>query len=64
MGIVKNSLKIKRKEKMKKHNKIVMLSRSKLNSIETNLSKNLTNSGIYSSHEDSMTIVSKEKEYR
>ena len=41
-----------------------MLSRSKLNSIETNLSENLANSGIYSSHEDSMTIVDKEKEYR
>ena len=41
-----------------------MLSRSKLNSIETNLSENLTNSEIYSSHENSMTKVNKEKEYR
>ena len=44
------------------HNKIVMLARSKLNSIESKISKALTNNQI--SHEDFMTIINEEKNYR
>ena len=47
------------RNKKKKHNKIVMLARSKLNSIESKVSKALINNEI--SHEDFMTITSKEK---
>ena len=41
----------------KKHNKIVMLARSKLNSIESKISKALVDSEI--SHEDFVTIINK-----
>ena len=60
-GLVKKLLKITRKKK-KKHNKIVMLARSKLNSIESKIYKALMNNQI--SHEDFMTIVVEEKNYR
>ena len=48
-GIVKKLLKTTR-NKNKKHNKIVMLARSKLNSIESKISEALINNEI--SHED------------
>ena len=60
-GFVKKFLKTTRNKK-KKHNKIVMLARSKLNSIESKISEALINNEI--SHEDSMMIVSEEKKYR
>ena len=50
------------RNKKKKHNKIVMLARSKLNSIEGKISKALIDNEI--SHEDFMTIVNKDKKYR
>ena len=46
----------------KKHNKIVILARNKLNSIESEISKVLINNEI--SHEDFMTILNEEKKYR
>ena len=60
-GIVKNLLKITQ-DKKKKHNKIIMLARSKLNSIESKVSEALINSEI--SHEDFMIIINEEKNYR
>ena len=60
-GIVKKLLKTTR-NKMKKHNKIIMLARSKLNSIENKVSDALINSEI--SHEDFMVIINEEKKYR
>ena len=56
--ICKNILKTIR-NKRKKHNKIVMLARSKLNSIESKISKALMVNEI--SHEDFETIINKEK---
>ena len=46
----------------KKHNKIVKLARSKLNSIESKISEALINNEI--SHEDFMTILNEEKKFR
>ena len=60
-GFVKKFLKTTRNKK-KKHNKIVMLARSKLNSIESKISEALINNEI--SHEDFMTIINEEKKYR
>ena len=60
-GIVKKLLKATRNKK-KKHNKIVMLARSKLNSIESKISEALINNEI--SHEDFTTIINEEKNYR
>ena len=60
-GFVKMFLKTIRNKK-KKHNKIVMLARSKLNSIESKISEALINNEI--SHEDFMTILNEEKKYR
>ena len=60
-GFVKRFLKTIRNKK-KKHNKIVMLARSKLNSIESKISEALINNEI--SHEDFMTILNEEKKYR
>ena len=60
-GFVKKFLKTIRNKK-KKHNKIVMLARSKLNSIESKISEALINNEI--SHEDFMTIVNEENKYR
>ena len=55
---VKKLLKTTRNKK-KKHNKVVMLARSKLNSIESKISAALINSEI--SHKDFMTIIKEEK---
>ena len=60
-GTVKNLLKT-RQNKKKKHNKIVMLPRSILNSIESKISEALINDEI--SHEDFAAIINKEKNYR
>ena len=60
-GFVKTFLKTIRNRK-KKHNKIVMLARSKLNSIESKISKALMDNEI--SHEDFETIINEEKKYR
>ena len=60
-GIVKKLLKI-RQNKNKKHNKIVMLARSKLNSIESKIYEALINNEI--SHEDFMILINKERNYR
>ena len=60
-GFLKKFLKIIRNKK-KTHNKIVMLDRSKLNSIENKISAALINNKI--SHEDFMTILNEEKKYR
>ena len=57
-GIVKKLLKTTRNKK-EKHDKIVMLARSKLNSIETKISEALMNIEI--SHKDFMGIVNEEK---
>ena len=46
---------------MKKHNKIVMLTRSKLKSTGIKISEALINNEI--SHEDVMTIINKERNY-
>ena len=50
------------RSKRKKHNKIVMLARSKLNSIERKIFEALINSEI--SHEDFTTIINEKKNYR
>ena len=55
---MKKLLKTTRKKK-KKHDKIVMLARSKLNSIESKLSEALINSEI--SHEDFIVITNEKK---
>ena len=60
-GFVKTFLKTIRNKK-KKHNTIVMLARSKLNSIESKISEGLINNEI--SLEDFMTILNEEKKYR
>ena len=60
-GLVEKILEITRK-KRKKHNKIVMLARSKLNSIESKISEVLMNNQI--SHEDFMKIINEERNYR
>ena len=57
-GFVKKFLKTIRNKK-KKHNKIVMLTRSKLNSIESKISKALMENEI--THEDFETIINEEK---
>ena len=57
-GFVKKFLKTIRNKK-KKHNKIVMLARSKLNSIESKISEALTNNE--NSHEGFMIITNEEK---
>ena len=56
-GIIKT-----RRNKKKKHNKIVMLARSKLNSIESKISEALINNEI--SHEDFMMIINAENKHR
>ena len=57
-GIIEKQLKTTRK----KHNKIVILARSKLNSIESKISEALINNEI--SHEDVLMIINEEKKYR
>ena len=59
-GFVKNFLKITRHKK-KKHNKVVMLATSKLNSIESKISEALINNEI--SHEDFIKSINEEKKY-
>ena len=56
-GFVKKFLKTRNKKK--KHNKIIMLARSKLNSIESKISKALTDHEII--HEDFEIIINEEK---
>ena len=58
--IVKKLLKVTRKKK-KKHNKLVMLAKSKLNSIETLMSQALIDLEI--SHEEFKTIANENKKY-
>ena len=60
-GFVNRFLKTIR-DKKKKHNKIVMLARSKLNSIQNKISKALMDNEI--SHEDFETIINEEKKYQ
>ena len=60
-GMVKNLLKATR-DKKKKHNKIIMLARSKLNRIESKVCEALINSEI--SHENFLTIINEERNYR
>ena len=60
-GFIKKFFKTIR-NKRKKQNKIVMLARSKLNSIESKISKALMDNEI--SHEDFETIINEEKKYR
>ena len=57
-GLVKKLLRTTRNKK-KTHNKIAMLARSKLNSIESKISEALMNNQI--SHEDFMTIINEER---
>ena len=60
-GFVKKFLK-RTINKKKKPNKIAMLARAKLNSIESKISEALINNEI--SHEVFMTILNEEKKYR
>ena len=60
-GIVKKLVKTTTNKK-KKHNKIVMLARSKLNGKESKISEALINN--YISHEEFMTIINEEKKHR
>ena len=60
-GIIKKLLKTTR-DKKKSHNKIIMLARIKLNSIESKVSESLINNEI--SHEDLMIIINDERNYR
>ena len=53
---------LKTRNKKKRHNKIVMLATSKLNSIESKISKTLINNGI--SHEDFILIINEERDCR
>ena len=59
-GIIKKLLKTTRNKK-KKHNKIVMLARSKLNSIENKISEALINNEI--SHEDFMRKLTTKRKH-
>ena len=60
IGFVKKFLKTTRNKK-KKHNKIVMLTRSKLNSIESKISEALMDNEI--SHEDFESNINEENKY-
>ena len=60
-GIIKKLLKTTW-NKRKRHNKIIMSARSKLNSIWRKISEALTTNEI--GHEDFMTIINEEKNYR
>ena len=60
-GLVKKILKTTRNNK-KKHNKIVILARSKLNSTESKISEALINNQI--SHKDFMTIINEKRNFR
>ena len=60
-GFVKTFLKTTRNKK-KKHNKIIMVARSKLNSIESRISEALINNEI--SHEDFMITLNEQMKHR
>ena len=60
-GLEKKLLKATRNKK-KKHDKIVMLARRKLNSIESKISEALINYQIR--HEDFIKIINEERNYR
>ena len=60
-GLVKQLLKATRNKK-KKHDKIVVLARSKLNSIKSKISEALMNNQI--NHEEFMAISNEERNYR
>ena len=60
-GLVKKLVKATRNKK-KKHNKIVMLARSKLNSIERKISEALISNRI--SHEEFIKIINEERNYK
>ena len=60
-GIVKKLLKTTR-NKEKRHNKIVMLARSKLNSIGSKISESLINNKIF--HENFLTVINEGKKHR
>ena len=60
-GFVKKLLKTTRNKK-KKHNKIVMLARSKLKSIDSKISEAFINNEI--SHEDFTAVINEERNYR
>ena len=60
-GIKKKKLSRATRNKKKKHNKIVMLARRKLNSIESKVSEALINNEI--SNEDLMIVSNEEKNY-
>ena len=60
-GVLKKMLK-RTRDKKKKHIKIGMLARSKLNSVESKVSEALKNNEI--SHEDFLTIINEERNYR
>ena len=60
-GIVKKLLRTTR-DKKKTHNKIIMMARSKLNSIESKISEALTNNEV--SQEDFMIIINGEKNHQ
>ena len=60
-GIIKKVLKIA-KTKKKKHNKTVMLAKSKLSSIKTSISQALIDLG--NSHEEFKTIVKEKEKYK
>ena len=59
--LIKKLVKTTRSKK-KKHNKITILARSELNSIESKISEALINNQI--SHEDFLTIINEERNYR
>ena len=59
-GIIKNLLKVTRKKK-KKHNKTVMLAKSKLNGIEALMSQALID--LDTSHEEFKTIINEKEKY-
>ena len=61
-GIVKKILNITRKKKKKKHDKILMLAKSKLNSIDTLISQALIDMDI--SHEEFITILKEKDRYK
>ena len=60
-GIVKKLLNITRKKKKKKHDKILMLAKNKLNSIEKLMSQALI--GMEISHEEFITILKEKDKY-
>ena len=61
-GIIKKLLSIIRNKKKKKYDKILMLAKSKLNSIETLLSQALIDMEI--SHEEFITFVNERDKYK